>query len=234
VHKVSSRELGQHYRFKLGLVATWSVATALCVCSEGAFSDYVNYIAAMSDITQILQQIESGNRKASSELLPIVYDELRKLAAARMANERPDHTLQPTALVHEAYVRLVDVQQAQHWDSRGHFFSAAAEAMRRILIESARQKSAEKRGGDRLRVEIDADIAQTMAAGPDHLLEVSEALDRLAELEPEAAELVKLRLFAGLSVTESGKMLGLGRRKAYETWEFAEAWFAARLDPSNQ
>jgi RNA polymerase sigma factor (TIGR02999 family) len=184
----------------------------------------------MSDVTYILSQIESGNQKASNELLPIVYDELRKLAAARMANERADHTLQPTALVHEAYLRLVDVSQAQHWDSRGHFFSAAAEAMRRILIESARQKGSMKQGGDRQRVEMAADIEQTMAAGPDDLIEVSEALDRLAKEEPVAAELVKLRLFAGFSVTESGEMLGMGKTKAYETWEFAEAW----LDPSNQ
>ena len=195
---------------------------------------WLTYTAVMSDVTYILSQIESGNQKASGELLPIVYDELRKLAAARMANERADHTLQPTALVHEAYMRLVDVSQAQHWDSRGHFFSAAAEAMRRILIESARQKGSLQRGGDRQRVEMEADIEQTMAAGPDHLVEVSEALDRLAEEEPVAAELVKLRLFAGISVAESGEMLGMGKTKAYETWEFAEAWFEAWLDPSNQ
>lgn len=186
----------------------------------------------MSDVTYILSQIESGNQKASGELLPIVYDELRKLAAARMASERLDHTLQPTALVHEAYLRLVDVSRAQHWDSRGHFFSAAAEAMRRILIESARQKSSLQRGGDRQRVAMETDIEQTMTAGPDHLIEVSEALDRLAKEEPVAAELVKLRLFAGFSVTESGEMLGMSRRKAYETWEFAQAWFKVWLDLS--
>jgi len=188
----------------------------------------------MHDLTHILSEIESGDPSAAEKLLPLVYDELRKLAAARMASERPDHTLQATALVHEAYVRMVDAQPAPHWNSRGHFFSAAAEAMRRILVESARRKGALKRGGDRQRVEIDADIAQTMAAGPNQLLELNEALDRLAEEEPEAAELVKLRMFAGLSVTESGKMLGLGRRKAYETWEFAEAWFTVWLNSSNQ
>jgi len=189
----------------------------------------------MPDVTQILRKIESGEQQASGDLLPIVYDELRKLAAARMASERPDHTLQATSLVHEAYVRLVDVERAQHWDSRGHFFSAAAEAMRRILIESARRRQSVKRGGDRQKVElVDADIAQTMLAGPDHLVDVDQALDRLAEEEPEAAELVKLRLFAGLSVTESGEMLGIGKTRAYETWEFAEAWFAAWLDPAGQ
>jgi len=188
----------------------------------------------MPDVTQILRKIESGEQQASGDLLPIVYDELRKLAAARMASEQPDHTLQATSLVHEAYVRLVDVERAQHWDSRGHFFSAAAEAMRRILIESARRKQSVKRGGDRQKVQFDADIAQTMMAGPDHLVDVDQALDRLAEEEPEAAELVKLRLFAGLSVTESGEMLGIGKTRAYETWEFAEAWFAAWLDPAGQ
>lgn len=189
----------------------------------------------MCDVTQILSMIESGDQHASGDLLPIVYGKLRKLAAARMASERSDHTLQPTALVHEAYVHLVDVERAQHWDSRGHFFSAAAEAMRRILIESARRKQSLKRGGDRQKVQLaDADIAQTMLAGPDHLIDVNEALDRLAAEEPEAAELVKLRLFAGLSVTESGEMLGIGKTKAYETWEFAEAWFVAWLDSSNQ
>jgi RNA polymerase sigma factor (TIGR02999 family) len=188
----------------------------------------------MTDVTQILSQIESGDAVAAEKLLPLVYEELRRLAKTRMADERADHTLQATGLVHEAYLRLVDVDRAQHWDSRGHFFSAAAESMRRILIESARRKGSLNRGGDRQRTNIDLDITQTMAAGDDQLLDVSEALDRLAEEEPEAAELVKLRLFAGLSVAESGKLLGLGRTKAFETWEFAEAWFAAWFDPSDQ
>jgi RNA polymerase sigma factor (TIGR02999 family) len=191
------------------------------------------YGGGMSDVTLILSKIEAGDDRAAEELLPLVYDELRKLAAAWMANERPDHTLVATALVHEAYLRLVDVQQAQQWKSRGHFFSAAAEAMRRILIDSARQKGTVKRGGDRQRVVIEATSAQTRLAGPAHLIEVNEALDRLAEEEPEAAELVKLRLFAGLSVTESGDMLGVGQTKAYEMWEFAEAWFAVTLAASD-
>src|SRR6056297_2091793 len=125
----------------------------------------------MSDVTQILSKIEAGDAKAAEDLLPLVYEELRKLAAARMANERSDHTLQATALVHEAYLRMVDPHQDPHWSSRGHFFSAAAEAMRRILIESARRKAALKRGGDRQRVEIDPDIAQTLATGSNQLLE---------------------------------------------------------------
>jgi RNA polymerase sigma factor (TIGR02999 family) len=184
----------------------------------------------MSDVTQILNQIEFGDQQASEQLLPLVYNELRKLAAARMTAERPDHTLQATALVHEAYLRLVDVKKAEHWDSRGHFFSAAAEAMRRILIDSARRKASLKRGGNRQQVDLDADIAQTMAARPYLLIEISQALDQLAEEDREAAELVKLRLFAGLSVVESGKMLGLSERQANENWKFAQAWFVESLN----
>jgi RNA polymerase sigma factor (TIGR02999 family) len=184
----------------------------------------------MSDVTLILSKIESGDSKAAEELLPLVYDELRKLAAARMASERPDHTLQPTALVHEAYLRLVDTEQSQHWNSRGHFFGSAAEAMRRILVDSARDKCADKRGGGHNRVDLDADLEQTIASEPDKLLELSDALDRMAEEEPEAAELVKLRLFAGLSVAEAGEILGMARSTAYETWDFARVWFAAWFD----
>ena len=187
----------------------------------------------MPDVTQILSQIESGDPAAAAQLLPLVYEELRRLAKTRMSNERADHTLQATGLVHEAYLRLVDVQQAQQWDSRGHFFSAAAEAMRRILIESARRRNSLKRGGDRQRITIDQDFEQTMIAGPDQLIEVSEALDHLAKEEPQTAELVKLRLFAGLSIVDAGKMLNIGRTKAYESWDFAEAWFAASLDPAD-
>lgn len=181
----------------------------------------------MSDVTLILSKIEAGDAKASDELLPLVYDELRKLAAARMASERPDHTLQATALVHEAYVRLVDAEQAQHWDSRGHFFSAAAEAMRRILIESARRKQSLKRGGDCQRLDMEhLDVAATSASDPNLLLDIDAGLSQLAEEEPDAAELLKLRLFAGLSVTEAGEMLGMSRTIAYENWRFVRSWFA--------
>ena len=186
----------------------------------------------MSDVTLILSKIEAGDLKASEELLPIVYDALRKLAAARMAGERPDHTLQPTALVHEAYMRLVDAEQAQQWNSRGHFFSAAAEAMRRILIDSARGKQALKRGGENQRVNIDEDIEQTIAAAPDKLIELSDALDRMAEEDRRASELVKLRLFAGLSVIEAGEVLGMARSTAYEYWDFARVWFTTWFDES--
>ena len=188
----------------------------------------------MNDVTQILNAIELGDPSGSDKLLPLVYEELRKLAAARMAGERDDHTLQSTALVHEAYLRLVDKEQVQRWDSRGHFFSAAAEAMRRILIESARKNGSLKRGGGFQRVEVDADISQSLAAGPDHLIQVSEALDSLADEDSEAAELVKLRLFAGIPVTAAGKMLGMTERKAYQNWKFAEAWLTEWLAPPKQ
>jgi RNA polymerase sigma factor (TIGR02999 family) len=185
--------------------------------------------AFMSDVTQVLFKIESGDQRASAELLPLVYDELRKLAAARMANERTDHTLQATALVHEAYVRLVDNVRAQHWSSRGHFFSAAAEAMRRILIESARQRQSLKRGGEFERIELADDLAHTVGAHSDELLDFNEALEQLSVEDPQAAELVKLKLFSGLSIAESARILEMPSATAYDTWDFAKAWFACRL-----
>ena len=179
----------------------------------------------MTDVTQILSQIESGDPAAAAQLLPLVYAELRKLAAARMANERSDHTLQATALVHEAYVRLVDVDQAQHWNSRGHFYAAAAEAMRRILIESAGRKRSQKHGGDRERIELADDLAATLNERGDDLIDFNELLEQLAAEDSDAAELVKLRLFAGLSVEDAGELLGMPRSVAYENWKFARAWF---------
>lgn len=162
----------------------------------------------MSHVTRILSQIQSGDRGASDQLLPLVYDELRKLAAARLANEKPGQTLQATALVHEAYLRLVDVEEAQEWDSRGHFFAAAAEAMRRILVERARQKKAEKHGGHLNRVELGENDLLTRSE-PDEILALDDALSNLAEDEPAAADLVKLRVFADFSVEEAGKLLAL-------------------------
>ena len=178
----------------------------------------------MSDITQILSQIESGDPLAAEQLLPLVYDELRKLAAARMANERPDHTLQATALVHEAYVRLV--QSPQSWETRGHFFAAAANSMRQILVNSALARQSQKRGGGGPQV----DLESFAAAGPDPdmILDLDELLTRLAQEDAEAAELVKLRLFAGLSVTDAGNALRISRTAAYESWQYARAWFAAQ------
>lgn len=184
----------------------------------------------MSDVTQILKQIEFGEQQAASDLLPIVYEQLRKLAAARMAGERSDHTLQATSLVHEAYLRLVDVEKAQHWDSRAHFFSAAAEAMRRILIESARARKSQRRGGEQQRDELE-DVLRSELGSPDALLDIDEGLNRLFQEDVEAAELVKLRLFAGLSVTEAGQLLDMPRSTAYENWDFARCWFAIYLAP---
>ncbi len=180
----------------------------------------------MSDVTQILKQIEAGDSKAASRLMPLVYEELRKLAAARLAAERPDHTLQATALVHEAYLRLVGSEQS--WEGRAHFFAAAANSMRQILVNWALSKRCEKRGGTGRRVEMDElDVAYT--TDPDLILELDESLTSLSGEDSVAAELVKLRLFAGLSVTEAGEALNLSRTEAYDNWKFARAWFAARL-----
>jgi RNA polymerase sigma factor (TIGR02999 family) len=187
----------------------------------------------MADITQILAAIEAGDPKAAADLLPLVYDELRKLAAARLSHEQAGHTLPPTALVHEAYVRLVGGSQPQNWDGRGHFFAAAAEAMRRILVESARRKQRERHGGGRKRLTLDdLDVAAEAAEGDD-LVALSEALDQLAEVNPRAAELVKLRFFAGLTGHEAAEVLGVSPRKADQVWAYARAWLLDRLnDPA--
>jgi RNA polymerase sigma factor (TIGR02999 family) len=180
----------------------------------------------MREVTQILSQIESGDPSAAERLLPLVYEELRQLAAAKLALERPGQTLQATALVHEAYLRLVDQDQVQHWNSRGHFFSAAAEAMRRILVEIARRKSSSKAGGDRQRCSLET-AQPTILSQPDRLLEIDEVLPKLAAQSPEIAELVKLRVFAGLNVAEAAEALGLSRTTAYRHWTYARAWLLA-------
>jgi RNA polymerase sigma factor (TIGR02999 family) len=187
----------------------------------------------MSDVTRILSAIERGDPHAAEQLLPLVYDELRKLAAQRLAQEKPGQTLQATALVHEAYLRLVaspsrEREEEQHWDDRGHFFSAAAEAMRRILIDRARQKRSEKRGGVRQRLDIDAvDLATT--ATPDQLLAVDEALAKLSRADSAAARLVELRYFAGLTVDEAGQALGISTATAYRLWNYARVWLHGEL-----
>ena len=186
----------------------------------------------MSDVTRILSQIESGDPKAAEQLLPLVYDELRKLAAVRMANESPNHTLQATALVHEAYLRLVDVEKVQHWNSRGHFFGAAAEAMRRILIEGARSRSRQKRGGDGQRLDLE-DVNLAVTLPPDELLDLSDAIDSLAAHDPAAAELVTLRFFAGLSIEQAAESLGVSRTTGYGHWTYARAWLFSRLHGQN-
>jgi RNA polymerase sigma factor (TIGR02999 family) len=176
----------------------------------------------MADITQILSAIEAGDPKAAAELLPLVYDELRKLAAARMSDEKPGQTLQATALVHEAYLRLVGRDQAQPWSGRGHFFAAAAEAMRRILVESARRKAATKHGGAMRREGLDPDVAPLPEPRED-LLALNEALDRLETEDPLKANLVKLRYFAGLSLAEAAAALDLSERTAGPHWAYARA-----------
>ncbi|MEX0611744.1 MAG: ECF-type sigma factor [Pirellulales bacterium] len=183
----------------------------------------------MTDVTQILSQIEHGDPAAAAQLLPLVYDELRRLAAAKLANEKPGQTLQATALVHEAYLRLVDDAPSRGWDHRGHFFAAAAEAMRRILVESARRKARQKHGGEFHRVELhELDLAITTS--DDRLLEIDEALNRLAKEDPQAAELAKLRFFAGFSIPEAAEMIGLSRTKAYEQWAYARSWLRCEVE----
>jgi RNA polymerase sigma factor (TIGR02999 family) len=181
----------------------------------------------VSEVTRILSAIEQGDEHAAGRLLPLVYDELRKLAAHRLAHEKPGQTLEATALVHEAYVRLVDVDKAQAWNSRGHFFAAAAEAMRRILVDSARRKRRPKHGGDRQRVDLDAALS---LADPHHDLEaLDEALTKLAAQEPTKADLVKLRYFAGLSLEEAAACLGISPATAKRYWAVARAWLFAAL-----
>lgn len=182
----------------------------------------------MSDVTRILSQIESGDPSAADQLLPLVYEELRKLAAAKLAHENPGQTLQATALVHDAYLRLVDTEKAQHWNSRGHFFAAAAESMRRILIDRARGNRRLKRADQRRRVDLD-EIEVALDAPADELLALDDALELLTTQYPDCGELVKLRFFAGLSLADSAAALGMARRTADRNWAFARAWLHRKL-----
>ena len=182
----------------------------------------------MSDVTRILSQIESGDPSAAEQLLPLVYDELRNLAAAKMAQENPGQTLQATGLVHEAYMRLVDGDRAQHWDGRRHFFAAAAEAMRRILVENARRKGRQRHGGDRKRNDLcDFDIVGLPLL--DEVLDLDEALRQLSEHESRSAELAKLRFFAGLTLDEAALALDISLRTAKRDWAYARAWLGRSL-----
>jgi RNA polymerase sigma factor (TIGR02999 family) len=178
----------------------------------------------MSEVTHILHAIAEGDPSAVSQLLPLVYDELRKLAAHRLAHQTPGQTLQPTALVHEAYLRLVGDPEGSDWDSRGHFFAAAAEAMRRILVENARRKGRRKRGGGLTRLDLDAAEQVTVPEVREDLLALDEGLTKLASAEPEAARLVQLRYFAGLSIPEAARILGVSPRSADRLWAFARVW----------
>ena len=185
-------------------------------------------LGGMADVTQILAAIEAGDPHAAEELLPLVYEELRKLAAAQMAREKPGQTLQATSLVHEAYLRLVGGEPHVHWNSRGHFIAAAAEAMRRILVENARRKKTEKRGGARRRIDL-SQAEPLDQADPDALLDLDELLTRLAAEDPEAAGVAQLRIFAGLSVEEAAQALSTSRANASRQWSYARAWLPARL-----
>ena len=182
----------------------------------------------MTDVTRILSAIEQGDPRAAEQLLPLVYDELRRLAAQKLAHENPGQTLQATALVHEAYLRLVDTERAQFWNSRGHFFAAAAEAMRRILVDQARRKQADMHGGGRLRVDFPEDLAAPEARAED-LVALDEALSRLERHDPDAARLVKLRYFAGLSHQDAAEALGISRGAADRLWALARAWLFRQL-----
>jgi RNA polymerase sigma factor (TIGR02999 family) len=185
----------------------------------------------MSDVTRILSRIEEGDGKAADQLLPLVYDELRKLAAQKMALERPGQTLQATALVHEAYIRLVDVDKAQHWDSLGHFFAAAAEAMRRILVENARRKAAGKHGGLAQRVDLSEEAATTEYR-PSDVLSLDQALSELEGHDALAARLITMRFFAGLTHKQAAESLGITRREADRLWRVGRVWLYRQLNRS--
>jgi RNA polymerase sigma factor (TIGR02999 family) len=187
----------------------------------------------MSEVTRILSALQQGDSHAAADLLPLVYKELRKLAAQKLAQEKPGQTLQATALVHEAFIRLVDQEQAQHWKSRGHFFAAAAEAMRRILVDSARRKQRFKHGGNRGRVDLEGiEIVAPEVSGD--LCALDEALNLLAQKDAQAAELVKLRYFAGLTVKQAAEVLGISPRRADSLWAYARSWLLKKLqEPDN-
>jgi RNA polymerase sigma factor (TIGR02999 family) len=196
--------------------------------SSGTYLKETLSLPPMNDVTRILSAVEQGDSHAAEQLLPLVYDELRTLAAQKLAQEKPGQTLQATALVHEAYLRLVDVEKAQHWNSRGHFFGAAAEAMRRILVDHAREKGRAKRGGDCQHVDVDA-LALATAVTPDQLLAIDDALAQLERDNPIAAQIVKLRYFTGLTVEEAGQALGVATTTAYRHWNYARAWLHSEL-----
>ena len=188
----------------------------------------------MSDVTRILRSIEDGDSQAAEKLLPLVYDELRKLAAAKMTNEKPGQTLQATALVHDAYIRLVDVEKAQHWNSRGHFFAAAAEAMRRILVDQARRKRRPKHGGDHERVPLNELFLSLTDARADQLLAIEEALQKLEAESPEKAQLVKLRYFAGFSHQDAANALGISRATTDRYWCYAKVFLYCEMEQTEK
>jgi RNA polymerase sigma factor (TIGR02999 family) len=203
-------------------------AAALSIAARVSTGIRGRYARFMSDVTRILSAIEAGDPQAAEQLMPLVYDELRKLATARLAQEKPGQTLQATALVHEAYMRLVDVEQAQRWDSRGHFFAAAAEAMRRILIEQARRKKSIKAGGQLHRQEL-SEIEPAIEEPNLDLLDLDEALTKLQAKDPRKAKLVKLRYFAGLTNVQAAAVLGIAASTADLDWAYAKSWLRAEM-----
>ena len=186
----------------------------------------------MSDVTRILSAIEQGDPQAAEQLLPLVYEELRRLAAQKMDQEKPGLTLQATALVHEAYLRLVDIEEPQHWNSRGHFFAAAAEAMRRILVESVRRRRTLKAGGECARIAL-SDVVQSSPSASVDLIALDEALRKLEQHSPRRAELVKLRYFAGLTIEQTAQMLGVAPSTASADWVYAKSWLRLAMCSSD-
>jgi RNA polymerase sigma factor (TIGR02999 family) len=203
-------------------IVLWQAATGerCIILSQWRFGPVIIFL--MSEITRVLSAINQGDPRAAAQLMPLVYDELRKLAAQKLAQEKPGQTLEATALVHEAYLRLVDTDKAQQWNSRGHFFAAAAEAMRRILVECARRKGRIKHGGGQ-RVELDG-LELAVELPVDDLLALNEAVSSLSERDSQAAQIVKLHCFAGLTIEQAAEVLGLSARTAYRDWAFARAW----------
>ncbi len=226
------------YFQRTGLIFPETVGTAMVNDDKpqdraGDEPDRTAPTRAIGDVTLILSRIEQGEPQAAEQLLPLVYEELRKLAAAKMAQEKPDQTLQATALVHEAYIRLVDVDKAQHWDSRRHFFAAAAEAMRRILVDGARRKQRLKRGGNFERVDLDELEIAVDGPEPD-IVALDEALGKLAKGHPVEAELVKLRFFAGMTLQEASQTLGLSSATGDRKWAYAKAWLYREVTPPSE
>ena len=196
-------------------------------------SEHDESTSAQNEVTRVLSSIEQGDPHAADQLLPLVYKELRQLAARKLGQELPGQTLQPTALVHEAYLRLVDAKKAQHFNSRGHFFAAAAEAMRRVLVDNARRKRSAKRGGDWVRQDVD-DLQIALPEEPEDLVALDEALNKLAATDKTAAGLVHLRFFAGLPLAEAAEILGIAPRTADRLWAYARAWLHQEIQGGSQ